>query len=236
MLPSSISWNAIVHRYTRNPVEEVTLEVKTTSTVTCKLTFRSTCAAVVELCFKVTAKYVDEDEDGDESENDLSEEMHDEAFTQATRVIRSHPQLANIKRLHICHSFGYIGSHSSSHTVNEVGRLFRSLGSLDNLTIYHCDLRPYLGRFLGPLERRLDYSGEPMFPPVRELTISHPMYPDEKEYMAIVELAKSHHALGTPFERVVIRGGKQFEGAEERLGPWVGSVECYHDGLSRVCS
>jgi hypothetical protein len=233
MFPCSSSWNAIICQYTRNPVEEVTLEVKTASTIICKLTFRSTCAAVVELCFKIATKDVDEDE----SENDLSEDIHSEAFTQATRVIRNHPQLANIKRLHICHSFCYIGSHSGPDTVDEVGRFFKSVGSLDSLTIYHCDLRPYLNSFLSPRECSLDRIGEPVFPPIRELIISCPIYPDERECTAIVELAKSHHALGTPFEHVVIRGGKVFEGAEERMRPWVSSVECYHDDdLCEMCS
>jgi hypothetical protein len=191
MFPSSILWNAIIRQYTRNPIEEVTLEVKTDFTVACKLTFRSTCAAVVELCFEVDTK----DEDDDESEDDLAEEMHKEAFTQATRVVRNHPQLASVKRLHISHSYGYVGSHSGPDTVNEVGRLFRSLGSLDSLTIYHCELRPYLNSFLPPPERPLDGTREPMFPPIKELTISCPIHPDQREYTAIVGLAKSRHTV-----------------------------------------
>lgn len=54
-----------------------------------------------------------------------------------------------------------------------------------------------------------DYIQEPvLFPSVRELTISHPLCPfDEERTTAIVELAKSHHASGRPFERVILRGG-----------------------------
>jgi hypothetical protein len=35
-----------------------------------------------------------------------------------------------------------------SHIANEARQLFKSVGSLDELTIHHCDLRPYFHSFL----------------------------------------------------------------------------------------
>jgi hypothetical protein len=224
IFPPSISWSAIVRQYTRSPIEEVALEITINTFMTCKLTFRSADAAVIELYFEVT------NEDDDPSILP-SVEMHHEVFTQATRAIRNHLQLASINRLHICHSLDDVDTIRLQYIANEVGSLFKSVGSLDELTIYHCDLRPYLPSFLDPEE---GYIWEPVvFPPVKELTISHPFCPDEEEWTAIVELAKSQHVLGIPFERMVIRGERVFAGMEERLGPWVSSVECVVD---EVCT
>ena len=65
------------------------------------------------------------------------------------------------------------------------------------------------------------------FPPIRELKISHPSLVDnEEEYMAaIVELARSQHALGVPFGRVTVRGEHFPTATTEMLGPWVGEVD-----------
>jgi hypothetical protein len=214
IFPHSVLWKKIVQQHTKSPVEEVTLEIKTgDDVIACRLGFRSTDEAVIELCFQVA----NEDEDKCVLP---AIDMHSEVFSQATRTIRNHPQLANVKHLHICHSFRSVCSTDICHVADEVGRLFKSVGPLDELNIYHCDLRPYLHSFLSG-----NATEEPVvFPPIKELTISHPVYPDEKECTAIVELAKSQHALGMPFERVVVHEEGAFVGVGERLRPWVGSV------------
>ena len=220
IFPTRASWEAIVCQYTRNPVEEVTIEIKSSITISSKLTFRSTDATVVELRFKV----VDEDPDSFPVFHISSEEV----LAQATGSVKNHPQLNHVKRLHVCHSLHSLVSPEVSYIAGEVGRLFKSVGPLDQLTIYDCDLRPYLHSFL-ILEDEVE---EPVvFPPIKELTIAHPEHVSSEECLAIVELAKSQHASGTPFERVVIRRESMFTGMEERLRPWVGSVEYWYEEL-----
>ena len=220
IFPTSVSWNAIVRQYTRSSVEEVTIEIKTALLITCKLTFRYADATIIELCFEV----VDEDNFGFYLP---SEEIQDELLTQSVRTVQNHPQLPNVKRLHVCHSFRALCSVKPSHIAGEIGRLLVSVGPLDELTIYRCDLRPYFDPF--PIFPE-DYIDEPVvFPQIKEFTISHPECSSDEQCKAtIVGLAKSQHTLGVPFERVVIRRESMPPGMEEGLRPWVGSVEyCY---------
>ena len=97
--------------------------------------------------------------------------------------------------------------------------LFRSLGPLDELTLYGCDLRivlPEPGYAEGGL------------PPVKEFTISGVSMFDEERYAdAIVGLAKSQHELEKPFERVEVRALGIPVGMAERLRQWVSVVDCY---------
>jgi hypothetical protein len=222
IFPSSVLWNSIVHQYTKNPVEEVTLEMGTTFITACKLTFRSADATVIELCFKVAVDDEDEDDGGM-----TSMEMYHEVFTQAIRTIRDHPQLARVKRLRICHGYCAIDTPKVLRIANEVGRLFESVRLLDRLAICHCDLRPYLYTFLGLSEYHTE---EPIsFPQTKEFTISHPLrLSGNLCETGVVGLARSQHTLRIPFERVTIRGSAIFAEAKEKLRPWVGSAEsCY---------
>jgi hypothetical protein len=219
--PASVTWNSIVRQYTRSPVEEVTLEIKTTPCVaTCQLIFQSADATLIELRFDVT--HADE-----EVEYLELEEVHYDLCTQAVRTVGLHPQLANLKRLRICHGLDFTETADLSDIAEEVWRLFRSLGPLDELTVYNCDLRPYFDPSYYP---KYDIEGPNVLPLVKELTISHPLDLSDEDYTTtIVDLAKSQHARGIPFERVTIRSGSVFAGMEEGLRPWVGSVECCCD-------
>ena len=217
IFPAFDSWNAIVRQHTRSPVEEVRLEIK--PSITCKLIFRSHDATVIELGFEVPVT-----EKGDFGLDCPSVDIHDEVFTQATMAIRSHPQLASVKRLHICHSSLSVSPTNVSHIADSVQRFFRHVGPLDELTIHHSDLRPYLHSFLNLSE---GYIEEPiLFPRIKELTISHPLCQSDQQCVAvIVGLARSHHARGIPFERVTICRETMPAGMKKRLRPWVGSVE-----------
>jgi hypothetical protein len=223
VFPDSSLWNTIIRQYSRGPAEEATFEIRNAPVVACKLILRSADAALIELGFNATG------------ELPFFTDVCREIVTQATRTVRDHPQLTNINRLHIRHGFPSTSDpFELRQTAREVGQLFESLGPLDELTIYSCDLLPYLNSFLPE-----DDIDEPVrFPPIKELTISHTMYPNDQECAAIVGLAKSQHTLGIPLERVVIRRESVFAGMtegvfagiKERLKPWVGSVECgYHD-------
>ena len=230
--PPPVSWNAIVRQYTRGPAEDVTLEIKKGYIIACKLTFKSAGATIIELCFNIDVEDEDDDEDKDE-DSPLSVRMYNEIFTQATRTIRNHLQLADIKRLHFRHSFRSIRVAEVSHITSEAGRLFKSLGPLDELTIHDCNLRPCFHHYFGP---SADGIGEPVvFPQVKELTISSPLFPSYDESIApITRLARAQHTLGIPFGRVVFRWEGMSDvvsAVSEELRPWVGSVECYGEGL-----
>jgi hypothetical protein len=221
IFPSSVSWNAIVRQYTRSPAEEVTLILTITPNpvITCSITFRSPDATATRLGYKVTSSYEDDDE--------LSEEMHHEVFSQASRTIRGHPRLVNIKRLRIYHSPLISTSNHRTLIASEVGRLFKSVGPLEELTIHGCDLQSCLTTLA-------------VFPPIKELTISHPLLLSQEGCMAvIVEFVKSRHVLGIPFERVTVRMEKLPTAMAERLGPWVGAADCYDElymeGYSAWC-
>jgi hypothetical protein len=207
IVPTPVWWNAIVHQYTKSPVEEITLKMKSGQAVTHgTLTFLSADETVIGLCFKVT----DEDEEGSYLQN--------ETFTQAIGTIRNHPHLANLKRLHIHHDHCHTISEDPG-IVNGVGRLFRSLPPLDELSLHRCDLRPYLYSFLSLPQDGIE---EPaVFPQIKELTISNPLSISYEECTAIVDLAKSQHARGIPFKRVTVREAGTLVEIEERMRPWV---------------
>jgi len=112
--------------------------------------------------------------------------------------------------------------------VAELGVLFKSVGPLDELILSRCDLYSYLDPFFDPPV--LKYAGRPItFPPIKELTILHPAYLCDGYTAAIVNLAKSQHAFGIPFERVTIRAQRLPKAVAEMLDPWVGEVNCYEE-------
>ena len=221
ILPSSVSWNSIVRQYTRSPAEEVTLgiQIAPEPTVTCSLTFRSSDASVIKLGFEVA-------ESDDEFDAEFSEDMHSEVVSQAYRIIRDHPLLANVRYLHISDNSHLSGPIKHRLIANEVRRAFQSVGPLEKLTIDGCDPRSYLLPFLD-LPEPYDIEQPFAFPSVKELTILHPLPALQEESMAaIVRLVKSQHALGEPFKRVTVRTAELPTTIAEELRPWVGVADC----------
>ncbi|KAF9783847.1 hypothetical protein BJ322DRAFT_1109696 [Thelephora terrestris] len=228
IFPTPANWKAIVHQHTRSPLEEATLEIKAGEVSTFRLTFQSHDATAIELLFAS-----EEDDDRDDL---LSDETYNKVLTQAIRTIRSHPQLVDLKCLHIRDGFS---PFQISHAVKEIGRLFRSLGPLDKFTISNSDLRRYLHSYLVLPEGSIERIEESVvFPSIKEFVTSHPVNLDDPEFSAIVALAQSHHERGIPFERVLIRGervllrgervllrGERMPAEMEKLRKWVGSAE-----------
>jgi len=225
IFPTSISWNTIVGQYTRSPVESVALKLERDRdpVFTGSLIFRSPDATLLQLGFGVAAS------DDDEEFQMSRDELHDEASSQAYRTIRDHPSLAKVKCLHIHHRIRF-NPEERVPVTNEVGRLFRSLGTLDEFTMYGCDLHSYVtpsfDRSNGnELEQPF------VFPATKELRISHPIFPYDGEECAVIiaELAKSQHVLGIPFERVTVCMERLPKSMAEMLKPWVGRVDCYDE-------
>ena len=214
IFPASVSWNAIIRQYTRSPVEEAALEmVSSWTTVECSLTFRSPDASI-----RLHFKHIAEDDDHFEA----LKEMDFEVFSQASRTIQDLTLLTNIKRLHVSN-----GLSATARITDIAGPLFESVGPLEELILHHCDMQAYLGPFLDDWGIR-DLGKLVEFPPIKELTISHPLHPLKFE-AAVVGLVESQHALGIPFERVTIRMDCLPAEMAEKLRPWVGTVHCYNE-------
>ena len=65
------------------------------------------------------------------------------------------------------------------------------------------------------------------YPPIRVLTISDPLNMLSKHVAAgLVKLARKQHELGVAFDRVLVHMDDPPADMEERLRPWVGTVDC----------
>ena len=211
VLPSPASWSTIVRQYTRSPSENVRLKISMTqyTILECTLTFSSFDKTSIYLCFEVTKK------DRNKNEDDFKTPLHEiycGVLSQAYRIIRDLPRLANVKRLYIEHSPLVSEYTRVTPIANELGRLFESLGPLEWLELTHCDIRPYLVPSL-------------TFPQIEHLDISYPLCPPREDAgTAIVGLAESQHALGAPFKSVAVDLGERSTEVVKSLGLWVGTA------------
>ena len=106
------------------------------------------------------------------------------------------------------------------------------MGPLENLTLDGCNLRPYLNTFLDtPIFPETIHPAS--FPAIKEFSIFHPVqsFRNKVYSTAIVELARSQHARGIPFEHVKFRM-KVPSLVVDELVAFVGAVEYYEDTLS----
>ena len=222
VFPTPVSWNTIVHQYSASPIEEVALEIDPEHEYTeCSLTFQSSEATVVELGFEVNGTDLGEELDIPSAEIDR------ETFCQALKTIRDHPLVSHVKRLRIEYRAALSSGYEMLRMAGEVRDLFNSLGPLDKLAISGCDLHIFLATFLDEPALKQPI----VFPQIKDLAIFHPeMDVDEMECMgAIVELAKSQHTLGIPFERVTVRMWSLPVGMAEELGRWVSAVDLHEE-------
>ena len=217
--PPLIPWNAIVHQYSKSLIEEVAFELEASQVIECRLAFRSLDGAVIELCSNITIDVEDPDEDEDGTPHEW---VYKQLFTEATGTIRNHPELANIKRLRLSHGSFFTGSMEAPHIEQEVARLFKTMGPLEELVLSR-DPRLFLDPFFPGASAHI--SEELVFPQIKDLTITYPVTLFGPKWEgALVGLAKSQHARGVPFGRVIIHSDKVLEGMEKKLSPWVGSV------------
>jgi len=218
--PPSIPWNAITRQYTKGTVERAILKMTMGKylTVDCSIVFRSSDRATLEFCY--THQFIEEEDD---METILNKRLPC-VFSQASRTIRNHPLLADVRRLWI--RGGGLVAGDLELATSDVGLLLGSMGPLEEVILDGCDLRPYLDTFLGT-----PHSPNPIqpasFPPVKKLVITDPVqsfHDDEVSAAAIVELARSQHSRGTPFERMTFNTGVPSLVMEE-LASFVGTVE-----------
>ena len=214
---------AIVHQYTRDPIEGVALETEARSDcfIRCSLTFRSADMTTIMLRYEVP----ESDNLGTYEWRRTFSAMYCEVLSRAYRTILDLPLLTDVKRLRMCGP--PVPDLDLGGWMMYIARDLKglmSLGPLEELTICHCDMQPYLFRYL--FESRAE---EPAaYPPIRVLTISNPLDMYREDFAGgFVELVKAQHELGVPFERVTVRMNYPPAGMEERLRPWVGTVDCY---------
>lgn len=112
---------------------------------------------------------------------------------------------------------------------SEAGRLFKSVGPLEELTFHCCYARLYLTPFLGyPDLRNIEELA--VFPSTKEFTISHPRCaPRETCTTAIVGLCESQDVLGIPFEHVTVHTDNPPVEMAEELRLWIRTIHCYDE-------
>ena len=225
--PPLKAWNAIVYQYTKGAVERVVLEITMDEdfSIDCLITFRSSDRAALRL------RYAHHTGDVEYEMEAILEHRISGISSQAFQTIREHPLLANIK--HLCIRGGNLVAGNLEPIVDAVGRLFRSMGPLENLTLDGCDLRPYLDPFLDtPL---FPEAIKPTsFPPIKKLVIIDPVQPfcNNTVYAAaIVKLVRSQHEREVRFERVEFRTTVPTLVIDE-LADFVGRVEWYEETVS----
>ena len=225
IFPPPPSWSVISRQYGTSPIEEVALEMQTNPDpiISCSLSFRSSGTTVLELGFNLLRAGDDHEDEDLIPYGDLCRST----FSQALRTIEHYPLLLNVKRLRIGYHCFVGDPDNSRYFANEFGRLLRSVGPLDLLSVYGCDPHFYLAPFLN-LPEYINTEHPIVYPPIKELCVHHPamLHHEEECISAIVGLAKSQHARGIPFERLELLMETLPAGIAERLTPWVGVVEC----------
>lgn len=111
IFPYPGAWATIVRHYTRSPVEEVTLGIKTAPVFTGTLTLRSPNATVIEFCHEFS--------EGDGEEVTSFQNFQELILPSAIEAIRSYPHLANIKRLRIWDSYPSVDDYCLSSILDE---------------------------------------------------------------------------------------------------------------------
>ena len=194
--PPSHMFSTIVRQYTTSTVDQVVFELKVDEQnfiIDCWLTFTSSNGVSFELHYEHLSD--------DPYIGIIIDERFPEVISQACRTIRDHPFIVGVRYFRI-HGGG-VDTGDPKLTANDVGRLLGSMGSLERLTLYETDLLPFLAPFLDtPLYPNAIQPTS--FPLIKELVIILPtqLLNDRKWTAAIVRLARSQQARGTPFESI----------------------------------
>ena len=217
--PTSDTWNAIPPRYMANHIDEVVLESIISEDPSCSISFLSPISATLEVGYRMI------ETEGDDADGLTLGWEYVDALRQASNAIQNHPLFATIQRLRIHDWRLPIVSDQLKLAARVIGRFFKFMGPLEELALDASDLRPYLIPFTD-LPDLDDLKQSYVYPQIKGLTISDREEPlDASSKDAIVEFAKSQHARGAPFERVLFRLREPADDVMERLRPWVGGVD-----------
>ena len=229
VFPTSVSWNAIGPQYVASTVDEVALEITTAAEIilSCSLSFSSPGPATLELGYRMIAG-----ERLNDTPHSLGEK-HSQVFSQASKAIREHPLLRNVKRLRIRDRHDFLTPHQLAGIAEAAARLFKFVGPLEELILDVDDLRPFLSPFFVPPEFQV-FPQPDAFSLIKGLTIAEPSERplNEECVAAIVGFVKSQHTRGVPFERASLHMKSPPVGMAERLEPWVGTL--HFDGIFEV--
>ena len=219
-LPPS-QWNTIVRQYGMETITQVGIALTANKKFVSSITFRSSNDVTLDLIY-IGFTY--------EGFKTVDEQVVSEAFSQASQTIRDCPLLETVRRLSI-QGGGLAGDPRVA--AKDVGKLFGSMGPLEGLGLYGCDLR----LFLGPFFVFQDAIQPGSFPRIKELTIVDPIRLSSRGHeaygVAIVKLAKSQRARGVPFERVMLPPEVPSWLIEELMMS-VDVVECHRGDGDRV--
>lgn len=225
--PPSLLWSAIARQYTMGTVNKVVLELKEDEDPTCSIIFWSSDEVSLDLFYDHSVA------GSDDRDMPLDARIGTEVLSRAFRTIRDHPLLTNVRIL--CIKGGGLIGGDLELAAKDIKKLLGSMGPLEELVLIDCDLQPYIGAFLetSPLPDAIQPTS---FPTVKEFTIINPIQSlcdDEAYASAVVELAKSQHARGVPFEVVTLRPPASDWAVVELLLS-VNTVECY--GKLMLCA
>ena len=197
--PPPLPWRAIVRRYTTGTVGRVEIELKLDKEITGSVIFWSSSEVALDLYYDHPIKI------GGATDTELEEKIGTDIFSQACRTVLDHPLLSNVRGLYIIG--GGLLAGNLDLAANDVGKLLGSMGPLEELVLDGCDMRPYLDTFFEtPLFP--EPTQPTSFPPIKKFAIIDPIQSlsDNEAYAAaVVELAKSQHSRGIPFEVVTLR-------------------------------
>jgi hypothetical protein len=221
--PASITWQAIPPQYMASRLDAVEVQLEAFQDIECYLSFLSFGSATFQLGYAIVTT-----EDGDNSPRRYLRSDYAEVFSQACKAIRNHPLLANVRCLRIRDRRVPLDPNRLKHIANNVGRLFKSLGPLDELVLDVSDLQPYLAPFIN-LPNFHNTRQSFAYPQITGLTVvaDQSQTPFEStSKVGILEFARSQQASGVPFEQVVFQMETPPEEMVESLRPWVGTVCC----------
>lgn len=197
--PPSQVWSAITQQYARDIFDEVELRLKTDQEFVSSFVFRSSNKDT--LGFHYNSSFGS----ACGSKSISGKIIGYTVFSRASRILRDHPQVGNVRRLYIQGGDFLVGDLESA--ANDIGKLLGSLGFLERLCLDKRDPRPFLDPFLKtPLFPEAIQSTS--FPSIKELTIISPIRSlsnNKTHAAALIKLAKSQSARGVPFEHMTLR-------------------------------
>ena len=218
--PSS-AWCAVPLQFMAYRVDEVVLELEAFQDVSCSISFLSPGSSTFQMSYSINSV------EKSSSPRPTLQREYAEVFTQASKFIQSHPLLTKIRRLRVGDRHVLLSPNQLKRVANDIERLFKSLGPLDELTLDVSDLRPYFAPFIDPPKsHRMRQSFT--YPKIAHLTVGDRSrgFSGGASMVGIVEFAMSLHSLGVPLERVVLQARVPLVEVAERLRLWVGEVQC----------
>ena len=122
--PPSLTWRAVPRQYMAGRIDEVVLELEAFQDVSCSISFLSSDSFTLRISYSISSVEV--------SSRPRLTLQHDyaEVFSQASKAIRTHPLLTNIRRLHVGDRHVLLSPNRLKRVTDDVEQLFKSLSTV----------------------------------------------------------------------------------------------------------